>query len=158
MSRTRMLVLTTLVVLLLLGLFAASAVAQRQRGVGAEKTAVSQYGSQAKSGFWATVALLVEVNNSTFNDDYRTTLFTAKTGKMRIKWHFKPLKSNYTWAVVVFRKGQTPENSLGVSPITMREVSPNSGSKDFKVKKGKQYYLWIEIWHVRADARALENR
>ena len=157
MSRTRMLVLTTLVVLLLLGLFAASAVAQ-QRGVSAEKTTVGQSGGHAKTGSWTTVALLVEVNNSTFNDDYRTTLFTAKTGKMRIKWHFKPLKSNYTWAVVVFRKGQTPENSLGVSPITMREVSPNSGSKDFKVKKGKQYYLWIEIWHVRADARALESR
>jgi len=32
---------------------------------------------------------------------------------------------------------------MGVSPVAMREVSPDNGTKSFKVAKGKRYYLWI---------------
>jgi hypothetical protein len=110
---------------------------------------------------WSKIAetLLTEVNDETFSSQYRSPLFTSTTGRLKVTWEVGPRQSNYSWAIVVFRKGQTPDNSTGVGPLLLSEAGvPDKGTRTFTVTAGKQYYLWMQIWHCEASAVVWEAR
>lgn len=112
---------------------------------------------------WKRIVTWSEMNDYKENSDYKSRLFTAKTGKFKVMWDMDPVMDQYAWTIVLFKKGQTPSNSLGAGPILDSDATYGSGlsdkgSKVFSVKPGRQYYLWMEIWHVNALVTLDETR
>jgi hypothetical protein len=110
---------------------------------------------------WTRIAetLLTEENDEAASSDHASPLFTARTGRLKVTWEIEPRHRDSTWAIVVFRKGQTPDNSTGVGPLLMSGTGiADKGSETFKVPAWREYYLWMRIWQCRASAGVWEAR
>lgn len=117
----------------------------------------------AKPVSWTGVALLSEVNYNGYNSAFSTPLLFAETGKLKVEWDVDSTEDEYNWNIVVFREGQTPDNSTSVGPMLSSDATfdtgtPDKGSKAFKVKSGEQYYVRMEIVRCRASVILSEAR
>jgi hypothetical protein len=117
-----------------------------------------------RSESWSVVASLDRQSNRAFSSFFESPFFTPKTGDMRIEWSLAPLADEWSAGIVVFKKGQTPENSTGaVDDLRgLAYIEPGSqyesgGTMTFRLQKGKPYYILTEMWHSGVNVTVSEK-